>query len=90
MNDRNCWGFPTCCEYHGKESCDQGRDCPSRIPGVHTQDGGHQVNGGISFPIGGDEPVYTSESCQRVTAWVLFAAILAAAIAAAAAVVFRS
>jgi hypothetical protein len=33
----------TCCEHHNTALCDQGRKCPERIPGVHTQDGGHPL-----------------------------------------------
>jgi hypothetical protein len=74
----------TCCEHHNTALCDQGRKCPSRIPGVHTQDGGHRVNSGISFPMeAADPPIATPEGCQSVAAWVGFAAILAVCIAAA-------
>jgi hypothetical protein len=64
----------TCCEHHK----------PERIPGVHTQDGGHYFNEGLSWPIEAeDTPIATPESCQSVTAWVGFAAILAVCIVAA-------
>jgi hypothetical protein len=35
-------------------TCRQGRDCPRRIAGLHTEPGGHSVHGGISFPFEAD------------------------------------
>lgn len=37
-----------CCEQHKPYGCNEGRDCPVR---QSTVDGGHQVNGSLSFPL---------------------------------------
>jgi hypothetical protein len=69
----------SCCTY----DCNEGRDCPNRVPGMHTQPGGHQYHRGVSFPIE-DEPIATPEGCGAWTVFavVCFAALLAAGIGA--------
>lgn len=41
---------------------------------LHTGDGGHSVNGGLSFPIEPDqpdEPIASPEECEGWTRWAL-------------------
>lgn len=74
----------------------QGKDCEcatnaSRaalgLPPLHQQDGGHRVNGGISFPMQPgdgmreDEPLYTPESVSEPMPLVIWIATAIAAIA---------
>jgi hypothetical protein len=74
----------TCCEHHNTALCDQGRKCPERIPGVHTQDGGLIYRDGVVWPMEAqDQPIATPEGCESVAAWVGFAFFAAVCIAAA-------
>jgi hypothetical protein len=54
-------------------NCRQGRDCTCsmhRIPGLHSADGGHSVNFGVSFPIEDTPPV----TPEKAGSWAIYAA----------------
>jgi hypothetical protein len=73
----------TCCEYHGV-NCNQGRACPARIAGLHTNDGGVAFSGGIAFPIEAeDEPPASPDDAQGWAVWsqLFLAAVTLACVA---------
>lgn len=60
----------SCCDFHGIDTCRQGRDCPARL---YTQDGGESV----------DNPVFTTEEAFDWTKTLLVAAFCGVCLAAA-------
>lgn len=68
----------TCCELN-QVSCNQGRDCPTRlhmqmhrIPELHTEDGGKAVSGGYAVSIArtiSDEAADVAPVSADKTAW---------------------
>lgn len=43
-----------------------------RVPFLHTDDGGHEFNGGVTFPIEPDEPIPTTEEAEGWTLPVMW------------------